>query len=211
MADPAALTSIITSGLVAMTAFVTTYRTSREQRRHEERLAHDGRSWQRKSEGLFDLLASCRALTDAIDRPGSIDTMETLDLERGDFQATALEHIGVSEIGVRVGDVLHRFHDLVPIVEVYGTSRCRDAFEDLRRVLRDSNYDPRASDKLVAIRRSKAAAIEAKDYRGAATARRLEREVLEDARTRLTIDLPATRAKAETLIDAARESLDGDE
>jgi hypothetical protein len=211
MPDTLALLSVLFSWLVAMGALLISYRTGAEQRRHEERLSRDRRGWERKSEGLFDLIATCRSLTDAIDRPGSIDTMEALDLERGDYQATTQEHIGVSEVGVRVGDVVQRLNELVPVVEVYGSTACREAFQDLRQVLRDSGYDPRASDRLVAVRRGKAAAIEAKDYRSAATARRLEREVLEDARTRLTIDLDETRAKAEQLITAARESLTGSE
>lgn len=210
MADPVALTSVIASGLVALGGLALTYRSGREQRRHEARLANDGRAWSLKSEGLFDLIATCRSLMDAIDRPGSIDVIETLDLERGDYQATIQEHIGVSEIGIRVGDVVDRFNELVPVVEVYGSPSCRLGFDQLRRMLRDSGYDPRASDRLAAVRRSKAAAIDAKDYRGAATARRLEREILEEARTRLTIDLDDARAKADGLVDAARESLTGE-
>lgn len=210
MADPVALTSVIASGLVALAGLALTYRSGREQRRHDERLAYDERAWQRKSEGLFDLITTCRSLVDAIGRQGSIEAIETLDDERGDYEATVREHIGVSEIGVRVGDVVHRLQDLVPIVEVYGSTRCREAFEDLRRTLRDSGYDPRASDRLSAVRRGKVAAIDAKDYRSAATARRLEREILEAARTQLTIDLVQTREKAERLIDAARESVTGE-
>jgi len=210
MADPVALTSVIASGLVAIAGLALTYRSGREQRRHDERLAYDERAWQRKSEGLFDLITTCRSLVDAIGRQGSIEAIETLDDERGDYEATVREHLGVSEIGVRVGDVVHRLQDLVPIVEVYGSTRCREAFEDLRRTLRDSGYDPRASDRLSAVRRGKVAAIDAKDYRSAATARRLEREILEAARTQLTIDLDQTREKAERLIDAARESVRGE-
>lgn len=211
MADPVALTSVVASGVVALGALAVSYRSGREQRRHDQQVAYEERSWRRKSEGLFDVIAACRSLIDAIDRPGSIDVIETLDLERGDYQATVQEHIGVSEIGVKVGDVVQRLHELTPVVEVYGSAKCRTAFDDLRQLLRDSGYDPRAADRLASVRRGKQAAIDAKDYRSAATARRLEREVLEDARTRLTIDLPDTRARAEGLIDAARESLKGDE
>ena len=211
MPDPLALISVVFSWLVALGGLFVAYRGGTEQRRHEERVALRGRSWQRASEGLFDLIATCRSLTDVIDRPGSIDVIEALDLERGEYQATVQEHIGVSEIGVRVGDVVQRLHALVPVVEVYGSKECRDVFEDLRQLLRDSGYDPRASDRLVAIRRGKAAAIDAKDYRSAATARRLEREVLEDARGRLTIDLDDTRARAERLIEAAAKSVRGED
>ena len=126
MADPVALTSVIASGLVALAGLALTYRSGREQRRHDERLAYDERAWQRKSEGLFDLITTCRSLVDAIGRQGSIEAIETLDDERGDYEATVREHIGVSEIGVRVGDVVHRLQDLVPIVEVYGSTRCRE-------------------------------------------------------------------------------------
>lgn len=210
MADPLAFTSVVASGLVALGALVVFYLNGSQQRRHESRLAYEERSWRRKSEGLFDVVATCRSLIDAIDRPGSLDVIETLDRERGDYQATVQEYIGVSEVGVRVGDVVQRLHELVPVVELYGSKACREAFDDLRRLLRDSGYDPRAADRLASVRRGKLAAIDAKDYRSAATARRLEREVLEDARTRLTIDLDETRAKAVRLVEATRESIQGD-
>jgi hypothetical protein len=211
MADPVALTSVIASAAVAIGALAVSYQSGREQRRHEARRDFEGRAWRRKSEGLFDLIATCRSLIDAIDRPGSIEAIETLDHERGEYQATVREHIGVSEIGVRVGDVVNRLGELVPVVDVYGSPACREAFDDLRGLLRDSGYDPRAADRLAAIRRGKMAAVDAKDYHSAATARRLEREVLEAARTSLTIELPEARAKAERLIEAARESLSGEE
>lgn len=211
MSDLLALLSVVFSWLVAMGALFLSYRNGNEQRRHAERLARQELGWERKSDGLFDVIATCRSLVDAIDRPGTFETMEALDAERGDYHATAREHVGVSEIGAKVADAVERLRELVPVVEVYGSAECRDAFHGLRQQLRDSGYDPRASDRLEAIRRGKVAAIDAKDYRSAATARRLEREVLEDARTRLTIDLDDTRAKAERLIEATRGSLQGEE
>ncbi|HLN76590.1 MAG TPA: hypothetical protein VK204_06055, partial [Nocardioidaceae bacterium] len=78
MADPVALTSVIASAAVALGALVFSYQSGREQRRHEARLDFEGRAWRRKSEGLFDLIATCRSLIDAIDRPGSIEAIETL-------------------------------------------------------------------------------------------------------------------------------------
>jgi hypothetical protein len=207
MADPLAYTSVVSSWLVAMGALYASYRSSGEQRRHEERLAHDERGWERKADGLFGVVAACRTLIDAIDRRGSLEAIEALDAERGDYEASAHEHLGVSEVGVRVGDVVDRLQRLAPVVEVYGTSACREAFHDLRQLLRDSGYDPRASERLEAVRRGKAAAIDTNDYRSAATARRLERELLEDARARLTIDVDTARAKAERLIEVAREDL----
>jgi hypothetical protein len=210
MADPLAYTSVVSSWLVAMGALYASYRSSGEQRRHEERLAKDARGWEMKAEGLFGVIAACRTLIDAIDRRGSLDAIETLDAERGDYEAAAHEHLGVSEVGVRVGDVVDRLQRLVPVVEVYGTTECREAFHDLRQLLRDSGYDPRASERLEAVRRGKVAAIDTHDYRSATTARRLEREVLEDARARLTIDLATAHAKAERLVELARENLGAD-
>jgi hypothetical protein len=202
---------VVFSWLVALGGLFVAYRSGWDQLRHQERLEHDKRAWQARSQGLFDVVATARALVDAIDRRGSLDTIEALDAERGDYQATTREHLGVSEIGVRVADVVDRLQHLVPVVDVYCSPACREAFHELRLTLRDSGYDPRASDRLDAIRRGKVAAVDAKDYRSAATARRLEREVLEDARTRLTLDLDETRAKAERLVDAARHDLRGDE
>ncbi|MGZ4748742.1 MAG: hypothetical protein ACXVYY_16830, partial [Oryzihumus sp.] len=162
---------------------------------------------QATSDGLLNLVATCRALVDAIDRPGSIDTIEALDRERGEYLATVREHVGVSVIGVRVGDVVHRMQQLVPAVEVYGSRDCRKAFHELRRLLRDSGYDPRAGERLAAVQRSKTAAVDGDDFHGAATARRMERQVLEDARTKLELDLDQARDLAERLIDSVRDSL----
>ncbi|HEX6249763.1 MAG TPA: hypothetical protein VFZ64_17995 [Nocardioidaceae bacterium] len=208
MSDPVALTSVVVSGLVALGALAVSFRSGVLQRRHEQRMAHDERSWTTRSDGLFAVVGACRALVDAIDRPGSFEAIETLDLERGDYEATAHEHIGVSEIGVKVGDVADRLSTLVPVVEVYGSAEARAAFHELRRMLRDSDYDPHAADRLAAIRRGKVAAIDAKDYRSAATARRLEREVLEAARARLAVDLDELRGRAETVIEEIRAGLD---
>lgn len=207
MADPLAYTSVVSSWLIAMGALYASYRGGSDQRRHEERLSLHERGWEQKSEGLFGVIAAARSLVDAIDRRGSLEAIEALDGERGDYEAAAHEHIGVSDVGVRVADVVDRLQRLVPVVEVYGTPACREAFHDLRQLLRDSGYDPRASERLEAVRRGKDAAIDASDYRSATTARRLEREVLEDARARLSIDLSGARAKAERLIEAAREDL----
>jgi hypothetical protein len=210
MADPLAYTSVVSSWLVAMGALYASYRGSSQQRRHEERLAHEERGWEKKADGLFDVIAACRTLLDAIDRRGSLETIEALDAERGDYEAATHEHLGVSEVGVRIGDVVDRLQRLVPVVEVYGTTACRETFHDLRQLLRDSGYDPRASQRLEAVRRGKAAALDTHDYRSATTARRLERELLEDARERLTIDLDTARAKAERLIEVVREDLGAD-
>jgi hypothetical protein len=210
MADPLAYTSVVSSWLVAMGALYASYRSSSEQRRHDGRLAHDARGWEKKAEGLFGVIAASRTLVDAIDRRGSLEAIEALDAERGDYEAAAHEHLGVSEVGVRVGDVVDRLQRLVPVVEVYASTECREAFHDLRRLLRDSGYDPRALERLEAVRRGKAAAIDTNDYRSASTARRLEREILEDARARLTIDVDSARAKAERLIEVAREDLGAD-
>lgn len=207
MADPVVLLSVSASTAVALGGLTVAFLGAERQRRHQERLAQQERAWQATSDGLLNLVATCRALVDAIDRPGSVDTIEALDRERGEYLATVHEHVGVSVIGVRVGDVVHRMQQLVPAVEVYGSRACREAFHELRTLLRDSGYDPRAGDRLAAVRRSKMAAVDSDDYHAAATARRMERQVLEDARTKLELDLDRARDLAEQLIDAVRDSL----
>lgn len=210
MPDPVALTSVVASGVVAVGALALTWGNGVLQRRHERRTAHEERTWTTRSEGLFAVVGACRSLVDSIDRPGAFGAIDTLDRERGEYESTVHEHIGVSEIGVKVGDVADRLHALVPVMEVYGSAEARTAFHALRRMLRDSDHDPNASDRLAAIRRGKAAAVDAKDYRSAATARRLEREVLEGARARLTVDLDELRERAVTVIEATRASLETD-
>jgi hypothetical protein len=206
MTDAVALTAVVSTGLVALVGLGVAFQMTREQRRHDLVRARAERVWSVEAEGMADLVATCRSLVDALDRPGSFDAIAELDLERGDYEATVREHVGVSEIGVRVGDVVRRLHELVAVVELYGSPECRKAFAELRWHLRDSGYDPTASDRLAAIRRGKTAAIESKDYRSAATARRLERELLEEARNRLDVDLDRTRELAEQVITATRES-----
>ncbi|MGZ4468179.1 MAG: hypothetical protein ACXVXB_06835, partial [Nocardioidaceae bacterium] len=170
MADPVVLLSVTASTAVAIGGLTLAFLGAERQRRHQERLAQQERAWQATSDGLLNLVATCRAMVDAIDRPGSIDAMEALDRERGEYLASVDEHVGVSVIGIRVGDVVHRMQQLVPAVEVYGSPACREAFHELRKLLRDSGYDPRAGERLAAVQRSKMAAVDGEDFRGAATA-----------------------------------------
>ena len=198
MADPVVLLSVTASTAVAIGGLGLAFLGAERERRHQERLAQQQRAWQATSDGLLNLVATCRALVDAI---------EALDRERGEYLATVHEHVGVSVIGVRVGDVVHRMQQLVSAVEVYGSRACREAFHELRKLLRDSGYDPRAGERLAAVQRSKTAAVDSDDFHGAATARRMERQVLEDARTTLNLDLDRARDLAERLIDSVRDSL----
>ena len=112
MTDPVALTSVVSTGLVALVGLAVAYQMTREQRRHDFVRARSERSWEVEADGMADLIATCRSLVDALDRPGSFDAIAELDLERGDYEATVREHLGVSEIGVRVGDVV-RDQDLL--------------------------------------------------------------------------------------------------
>ena len=58
MADAVALTSVITSGAVALAGILVGAQAARNQRRHEKELAFKERVWETKSDAMFRLITA---------------------------------------------------------------------------------------------------------------------------------------------------------
>jgi hypothetical protein len=190
VADPVALTSVVSSGLVALGGLFVTYRSGREQRAHEARLAYEERAWEEKSSALFRVIAQTRGLLDVI--------QSTDEWER-------------QELGVRAGTTLNALDDLVPVVESYASTACRSAFDTFRQLLRDAKPDTLAKVQLEMFREKKMDAIDAQDFVEAKRLVARERAVQEQATAALRLDVDKAVRVGQELIDAARSSVRGDE
>lgn len=112
MADPVALTSVITSAAIAGGSLWFNYRSSREQRDHEARQGFEGRAWEVKSTALFACIATATRLLDTLDTRSPAQQMRALSLS------------------------MDELNQVVAPVETYASGECRSAFSALRsRVL----------------------------------------------------------------------------
>src|SRR5438093_788831 len=112
MADTVAIVSVASSGAVALGGLLLNALGARSQRAHERRQAYEGRAWEKKTSGLFDVIAAARSLVDAIDNQ---DPRRTIDLP------------------MAVYDTRRRMRGAVAIVEAYASRPCREEFVALRR------------------------------------------------------------------------------
>lgn len=187
MADPVAIVSVVSSGLVALGGLYVNYRSGREQRKHEKRLSFEEHVWERKSEGLFGAIAASRVLLDTLDSRAPHDAKENLPL--------------------RLVEIAERLDDLLPVVEAYGSSECRYAFEDLRALLKSAAPDPRTSAVAYVAARGKEKAIDEADFAAASGWRDREKKALREMREALDLDLDEVRSHASRVIATSRESL----
>ena len=189
MDAPVALASVVGSALVALSGVWLTYWSGREQRRHEGRLAYEGRVWEDKSSALFRLITTTRRLLDLL-REESHDARSPL-------------------LGVQVARTLDDLDDLLPAVEAYASDACRSAFASLRQILRDADADTIAPVYVEIAREKKTAAIDAQDFKGAAAARDREVQLLRSATDALNLDRQDAAQRAERLLAAARDNVRG--
>ncbi|ANH39967.1 hypothetical protein I601_3561 [Nocardioides dokdonensis FR1436] len=187
MPDVVALTSVVSSGLVALGGIGATVWSGRQQRQHEKRLAYEGRAWERKSDALFSVIASARRL---------------LDVLEGDERRR-------ERLGVDVESILDDLRESGPIVEAYASEACRAALHDLATLLDAAERDLVAPFQVARIRRQKEEAIDAGDFEEAARLRHRERQVSRAAAEALNLDQQEAASRARRLIAAARDSVQG--
>src|SRR4051812_19508930 len=72
MADPVALASVISSGLIAGGSLWFNYRNGRQQRTHEASLAYEARVWGIKNDALFEVISATRRLCEVF-KHASVD------------------------------------------------------------------------------------------------------------------------------------------
>jgi hypothetical protein len=186
MADPVALVSVVSSGAVALGGLLVTYRSGREQRKHESGLAYEARAWERKSEALFGVIAAGRLLIDSI--------------QSNDPALARVVHRVVLEL-----------EDVGPVVEAYASGECRTAFVELQHLLNGS-YELAMVERALYHHNVVLEVRVADDYNSAADVFHEDQEqrLLRDAKASLTFDLQTAQAWAEKLIDAARKSVRGE-
>lgn len=189
MPDTVALASVISSGLVAVGGLWVSYRSGRDQRLHEARLSYEERAWEKKSEGLYAAISTARGIVDVL--------RSARPAER-------------NRIALTLPASRHRLDELVPIIEAYSSTECRDAFDRLRQILRDADTDILLPDRVAAVRARKEEAIDAQDFESAANFHRQERDLMRAAADRLGVDFDEVLRRAERLIQAARASVRGE-
>ena len=181
MADAVALTSVVSSALLAAGSLVVTYRNGVKQRDHEAAMAFEGRVWEKKSEALFELISTCRRWLDA------------LDGEQGWALAAAQTHNGLN--------------GLVAAVEAFASADCRREFDSLRRLLGDARPPLGLEGDVFLARNAKERAIDRQDFERAVKLRDFERQILADADAAFTIDADEARAVTARVIEEARASV----
>jgi len=182
MANTVALVSVVASSAVAVASLWATVWAGRQQRRHEAALSYEQRIWDRKVDGLFELIAATRRLLDATEDQW---------------------------FGEQVSRVLDDLDDLVPVVEAFASAGCRDAFERLRETLRNSGSDSLDHMRIELARSRKVEAIDAEHFEEAAAEAKSERQHQQEALDGLTLDMPALRDLGQRVIQEARRSLRG--
>ena len=183
MVDVIALSSVLVSGAVAGGSLLVTYRNGREQREHETDLAFEERAWEQKSTALFTVISSTRTLLDGLDA--------------GDKYLVASV----------VSRAMSNLEPAVAGVEAYASAECRDAFSTLRRVLQNAKVIPHLPEIIQEVRDLQEAAIDDQDFDAAAGGRTAERDLMQEARDNLSLDIAAAKAMCTHLIEAARASV----
>jgi hypothetical protein len=181
-----ALASVLATGAVGIGGLVITYKSGGAQRKHETRLAHTARVWEQKSQALLDVITLARRLIDRLDSPR--------EAVRESF-------------GVHLAEEARRLDELVAPIEAHASSECRQAFESLRSLLAESDFDAFAEDDIEHFRRQKWDALDAGDFEEAARARSEERATIKQANSVLRLDADEVRARARRVIETARASL----
>lgn len=184
-----ALASVVSSGLVALVGLWLTYRSGRDQRRHEKALAYEQRAWEKKSESLFAVINAARTL---------LDTMSAVTPSLRDM------------IAFRVFSVADVLDEEVALVEAYASTDTIKAFHSLRDLLHSANSDLLLESRITKKRKAKEEAIDDQDFQTAARLRDEERQLMRSAVDRLGIDLDEVAKRAEALLAAARASVRGD-
>jgi hypothetical protein len=196
MVDIAAI-SVVSSGVVALGTIAANFVGGERQRKHETGLDFEKRVWERKSEALFTVIEECRTLLD-VDEPLTDDsrTWWALNLSRR----------------------LDALRDARSTVEALASSQCRNELGGLVQALRAQGVKDYVGHRVDRYEREwlEAMAPDSGTFvaglttesiqRGSRIRQRMEKAE-EQAVADFAPDLPDLRARAERLLEAARESV----
>lgn len=118
MADAVALTSVITSGAVALAGILVGAQAARNQRRHEKELAFEERVWETKSDAMFRLITAVQ-----------------------DFRRVLRAEDPHKILAVQMPDTIDNLHAIAPAIEAYCTENCRVTFIAFHTLLSDAQHN----------------------------------------------------------------------
>ncbi|MEP7739152.1 hypothetical protein ABKW28_15990 [Nocardioides sp. 31GB23] len=184
MVDIATVSVVSSAALAGLTIAANVYGGER-QRRHEADLDFEKRVWERKSEALFEVIRQCRTLADS-DAP--VDDTNRL--------AYALD----------MSKMLDTLHDNLSTVEAFASSKCREGLTDLIEALRNGGVKHRHG-RDVDHWRGLAADTSIEETQGRWLYYSWRKQSEAKAVADFDPDLDDLRARAEHLLEAARESV----
>lgn len=183
-----ATVSVVASAAVALGTVAANFIGGERQRRHETDLDFERRVWERKSEALFSLMKECRSLADA-----------DLPITDKNRQRYALD----------LSKALDRLHDVRAAVEAFASTRCRTDLTALIDAMLAGGIKYRSAN--AADRYSKLALQsitgDAPNSDAWIRWRDLEKALIAEAVEDFDPDMLDIRAKAQRLLDSARESV----
>lgn len=177
--------SVVSSAVVAIGTVAVNFLSGERQRKHETDLDFEARVWEKKSAALFTVIEHCRALADS--GPVTADNR--------------------TEYALALSRTLDDLQEVRSTVDAFASTRCREQLTDLIEALKafgvksDAGRDARHWSKM---------ALEAlgqtHDSEAFAGYRHMQHDAENDAVADFDPDLPDLRARAERLLEAARES-----
>lgn len=192
-----ATVSVVSSGLVALGSIAANFVGGERQRRHETDLDFEKRVWVEKSKTLFTVIKECRGIVDS-DDPLTDDSRESWALY--------------------LSKRLDTLTDAQATVEAFASTRCRAELTGLIDAMRSYGVKDYLGNRVDRLEKESYSLLEC-DPNTTPTSELLDdmkkrqrfRAWAEEARKEAVVDfapsLPDLQARAQRLIDAARESV----
>lgn len=180
-----ATVSVVSSGLVALGTLGANFIGGERQRRHDADLNFEMRVWERKSEALFTVIERCRLVTDS-----------DIPLTDGNRKFHALY----------LSKMLDALNGTRSTVEAFASSRCREELAGLIEALRTAGVKRYVGNRVDRFHQQRLDA-DPEDLSTRKRCQDLVRAAEEKAVADFDPDLRDLRARAERLLEAARESV----
>jgi hypothetical protein len=180
-----ATVSVVSSATLAGLTIAANVLTGERQRRHEADLDFEKRVWERKSDALFEVIDLCRRVIDGMPLTDDNRLEYALDLSKT-----------LDDLSARLS-----------AVEAFASSRCRQELTDFMAALRDSGVKHAAGRSVDHFRSKSGEVSPLEDLSQWQRYVDWRKEAEADAVADFKLDLPDLRARAERLLEAARESV----
>lgn len=184
MVDIATVSVLSSAALAGLTIAANVYGGER-QRRHEADLDFEKRVWERKSEALFEVIRQCRSLADS--------AQSVTDENRLTY-------------ALNMSKMLDTLHDNLSTVEAFASSKCREELSGFVEALRSGGVKHRHG-RDVDHWRDLAVETPIHDMQSKMLYSSWRKQSEAKAVADFDPDLDDLRARAERLLEAARESV----